>query len=110
MKEMMSKFKDGDLDARQRGYIEGYAAALDRIMYATTHDSPSSKSYDPMTIDGNTMHSYAFNMKDGGRHHPISEYESVDEICAFMFNEALDWMAEGGVRLCVEIDRKFIKD
>lgn len=72
------------LTPRERGHIEGYAAAMDDLYNALTGDSFSGKSYDPMTIEGGMMHSYAFDLKDGGRHHPLSDYESVEEICGMM--------------------------
>lgn len=75
-------------------YIEGYAKALDDMMRRLTGDSPSGKSYDPMTINGTAMHSYAFNMKDGGRHHPVTDYDSVAEICGILADEAIDWIKE----------------
>jgi hypothetical protein len=85
---------EDDLTPRQKGYIEGYAAALQKILYAVTGDCGCSKSYDPMTIEGGTMHSYAFNMKDGGRHHPLSDYKSPDEICDLLLEETLEEFRE----------------
>lgn len=75
-------------------FIEGYAAALQDIMHALTGDNGCSKSYDPMTIydDGVTMHSYAFDMNDGGRHHPVSDYASVEQIKRCLLNEAIGWI------------------
>lgn len=60
-------------------YIEGYAAALQGVMYELTGYNGCSKIYDPMTVEEarGVMHSYAFAMKDGGRHHPISDYEDL---------------------------------
>lgn len=77
---------------REAGYIEGFAAACDRMILNLTGDSFSGKSYDPATVDlrSATIHSYAFNLKDGGRHHPLADYESIAEICGFMANEALE--------------------
>jgi hypothetical protein len=74
--------------------IEGYAEALQDIMYALTGENGCSKSYDPMTIyeDGVTMHSYAFDMKDGGRHHSVCDYESVREIRQCLLREAVSWI------------------
>lgn len=74
--------------------IEAYARALADMMAALTGDSPCAKSYDPMTIEGLTMHSYAFNMKDGGRHHPVTDYETVDEIYSTLLAEAVDWIKQ----------------
>jgi hypothetical protein len=64
----------------EQKYIEGYAAALRDIMYELTGDDLCLKSYDPMTCEDTVMHSYAFDMKDGGRHHDVKDYEDVEEI------------------------------
>lgn len=90
---------EDDLTPREKGYIEGYAAALDRIIYALTGESFSAKSYDPMTIEGGTMHSYAFNLKDGGRHHPLSAYTSTAEICDLLLKETLTSLHDEGIEL-----------
>jgi hypothetical protein len=79
------------ISEREAGYIEGFAAACDRLIHNLTGDSFSGKSYDPATVDLRSaiIHSYAFNLKDGGRHHPLADYESVAEICGHMASEAL---------------------
>lgn len=87
------------IDERERGYVEGFAAALQAMTYAITGDCGCGKSYDPMVIEGDTMHSYAFDMKDGGRHHPIKGYSSAQEICAVLYQETLDGLNEDGVKL-----------
>jgi hypothetical protein len=69
-----------ELTNDEQRYLEGYAAALQDIQYELTGDNCCSKSYDPMTCKSDIMHSYAFNMKDGGRHHFVSDYKSVKEI------------------------------
>lgn len=85
---------DEILTSRQAGYIEGYAQACADMMFRLTTDSPCAKSYDPMTIvDGVVMHSYAFNLKDGGRHHRVSDYKDVCEITQYLLNEAVDWVS-----------------
>lgn len=81
---------EDDLTPREKGHIEGYAAACDDIYTRLTGDSLSSKSYDPCTIEGNTIHSYAFSLKDGGRHHPLKDYSSVKEITDLLLNETVD--------------------
>ena len=68
------------LTNNEQRYIEGYAAALQDILFELTGDNNCSKRYDPMVCEKDMMHSYAFDMKDGSRHHPVSDYETVDEI------------------------------
>jgi hypothetical protein len=77
---------------RQAGFIEGYANACDDLLGKLTGDRFSGKSYDPATVnlDAAIIHSYAFNLKDGGRHHMLADYESVDEITALMAAETLE--------------------
>lgn len=75
----------------QARFIEGYAAALDDVHTKLTGCALSAKSCDPMTVELETgfMHSYAFNMKDGGRHHPLKDYKDIDEIKAVLLEETL---------------------
>lgn len=89
------------LTPRQAGFIEGFATALEEVYELETGDHRSGKSYDPMTVseDGTMMHSYAYDMKDGTRHHPVSDYESVDEIAAVLLDETyrrIEEAIEGG--------------
>lgn len=79
----------------QERQIEAYAEALADLMYSITGESPSAKSYDPMKVVNGVMHSYAFNMKDGGRHHLVSDYESIEEIKRTLLDEAVDWIKNG---------------
>ena len=73
--------------------LEGYALALTDMMYRMDGDSPCSKSYDPMWIEHPQLaHSYAFNMKDGGRHHDLSDYRDIGEIMDVLLEEAIDWV------------------
>jgi len=80
------------MDTQVKGFIEGYAMALTDIMSRLTGDSPCGKSYDPMTVSSGTMHSYAFDMKDGGRHHPIEDYNDVGEITECLLEDTIDWV------------------
>ena len=85
----MSKLK---LDEKQKVFIVAYATALQDLMRTATGDNKCDKIYDPMEIEDGVMHSYAFDMKDGGRHHPVSDYGSVGEITGCMLKEATDWI------------------
>jgi hypothetical protein len=82
-----------------KGFVEGYAMALADIMLRLTGDSPCDKSYDPMQVgrEGGKFHSYAFDMKDGGRHHPISDYKDIGEVCEVLLNESVEWVNEDEV-------------
>lgn len=76
--------------------LEGYAMALSDMMSRLSGDSPCGKSYDPMMIESSELaHSYAFDMKDGGRHHALNLYENLGEIMEVLLQEAVDWV-EGG--------------
>jgi hypothetical protein len=77
------------LNENEQRYIEGYAAALQDILYKLTGDNFCSKNYDPMTCKSTIMHSYAFDMKDGGRHHNVKDYESLEEIKEILISEIL---------------------
>lgn len=80
-------------DDRLKGFVEGYAYALQDIMFHLTGDNSCGKQYDPMLVR-DMMYSYAFDMKDGGRHHPISDYKDIGEITETLLTEALDWIKE----------------
>ena len=82
------------LTEKDKAYIKGYATALQAIMYKLTGENTCGKSYDPCECDGKYIHSYAFDMKDGGRHHPMNDYESIDEIEECMLREAVAWIQE----------------
>jgi hypothetical protein len=76
------------LTTDEQKFIEGYATALQDLEYKITGDNGCSKSYDPMKCESQVMHSYAFNMKDGGRHHPVKDYKDVREILETLLEEA----------------------
>ena len=75
------------LNEKEQRYLEGYAAALQDILYKFTGGNSCSKRYDPMTCEATVIHSYAFNMKDGGRHHSVEHYESIEEIKNILISE-----------------------
>lgn len=75
-----------------KGFLEGYANALQDIMKGLTGDNSCGKLYDPMTVSDGVMHSYAFNMKDGGRHRPLTDYSCIGDICNTLLEEAKDWI------------------
>lgn len=78
----------------QQRFLEGYASALQDIEYRLTGDNSCSKAYDPMKCEGQIMHSYAFNMKDGGRHHPVKDYKDIEEIKQVLIEETAWNLAE----------------
>ena len=81
-----------DINTATALMIEGYALACTDLMWKLTGDSPCSKTYDPMVIQGMTAHSYTFDMKDNGRHHDLTLYESVGEILEGILKETLEWL------------------
>jgi hypothetical protein len=83
-----------ELDERQAGFVEGAAWALAEIMGRMTGDNPCGKSYDPMTVDhhARVMHSYAFDMRDGGRHHPFDHYKDHFDAASVLVDEAIGWI------------------
>jgi hypothetical protein len=77
------------LKKSEQRYIEGYAAALLDVLFELTGDNLCSKCYDPMTCEESVMHSYAFDMKDGSRHHDVKDYEDVEEIKRILLWETI---------------------
>ena len=47
-----------------------------------------------VSADGVTMHSYAFDMLDGGRHHPVAGYRDASHICEVLLAEGIGMIAE----------------
>jgi len=91
-----TKASDLLTDAHARGWIEGAAMALAQLMRRKTGDSPCGKSYDPMVIwvEKGEITSYAFDLKDGGRHHPISDYDDLGELLGIMVTETMGWLED----------------
>ncbi len=85
----MLKNKVKLLKREEQRYIEGYAAALHDVYKELTGDNWCAKHYDPMTCESKVLHSYAFNMKDGGRHHNVSDYKDLEEIKNVLLGEIL---------------------
>ena len=80
------------LTKEEKQFCIGYASALQDMMRELTGDNTCGKSYDPMEIDDTTIYSYAFDMKDGGRHHPINDYMNADDICFTILDETVSWI------------------
>lgn len=84
-----------ELDFESRCFLEGYALACSDLAVKFTGESLAYKSYDPLTVEGDTLHSYAFEFKDGGRHHDANLYNSVGEIMSAMSNETFTLIMDG---------------
>ena len=75
------------LSNQQKDFLSGYTNALQDLMFELTGENHCAKIYDPISFSDGFFHSYAFDMKDGGRHHPLSDYKDVDEIKDIMLKE-----------------------
>lgn len=83
----------------ERGVIEGACKALWWLRLAALDGDGHCKSYDPGTVDGVTLHSYVFDLPDGGRHHDLSAYESAEDVVRDLVTEMVN-----EVRLCATED------
>ena len=83
-----------ELNKKEEQYLKGYAQALQDIMLKLTGENTCGKSYDPIEFDNTYIHSYAFDLKDGGRHHPLSDYNSIEEITNIMLNESVKFIKD----------------
>ena len=83
-----------ELNKKEEQYLKGYAQALQDIMLKLTGENTCGKSYDPIEFDNTYIHSYAFDLKDGGRHHPLSDYNSIEEITDIMLNESVKFIKD----------------
>lgn len=85
-----------DFSERGAGFIEGFASACASMSYALCGYPDCGKSYDPMTVclRRGQMSSYVFNMKDGGRGHPLVDYASYREIADVLLAETIEDMTQ----------------
>ncbi len=83
-----------NLDEKQIAYLKGYAMAIQDVMMNITGENTICKHYDPLEVDNKYLHSYAFDLKDGGRHHPLEDYNYIEEITECMLNEGVEWIKE----------------
>lgn len=85
-----------DLKERGAGFIEGFASACASLSYVLCHYPDGGKSYDPMKVDlqRGTMHSYVFNMRDGGRSHSLADYSTYQDIANVLFAETIEAIAD----------------
>lgn len=98
--EKPHRVSDLGLDPLQQARVlEWYA---NRILVAseeaTGEPDYCGKSYDPLTIEldtrgGGTAHSYIFDFRDGGRHHP---FHSLNELETWLQEEAIDACRDRG--------------
>lgn len=75
----MYSIDDLPLNREQKEYVLEYLARkyIDVISHICG-ESPCAKMYDPLVIEGNTAHSYAFDFLDGGRHHKFETLEQLE--------------------------------
>ena len=66
------------LTKNEQNYLRGYANALQNLMFELTGDNTCSKSYDPIDFGADAIHSYALNFKNGGRRHPLEDFENME--------------------------------
>ncbi len=68
-------------DEQKRQVLEWFAVKLWIMLEAAGRDYQGNwKSYDPLTIEGNTAHSYVFDLDDGGRHHPFETLRDLEDM------------------------------
>lgn len=97
----------------EKEYIKGYARALQDMMFVLTGENTCDKPYDPVEFDDGVLHSYAFELKDGGRHHPLKLYKDVEEIRKLMLKESVCFVRDKGIKKSVvekyfTINRPFV--
>lgn len=81
-----------ELTEKEKWYLKGYACALQQAMYELTGDNTCSKSYDPISFGDGYIASYAFDLKNGGRRHELSDFVDSGEIETLMLNQACEWI------------------
>lgn len=75
-------------------YLRGYATAMQDIMWSITGYNTMGKHYDPMSFTEDQILSYAFDLKNGNRSHPLCDFESVREITELMRKETKEFIQD----------------
>jgi hypothetical protein len=75
--------------AQKERVLEWFARKIATVMGKVTGYHPCSKSYDPLMIEDNIAHSYAFELEDGGRHHDFNDLKHLEKM---MVNELITEM------------------
>ena len=65
--------------AQKEVALEWLAWQLSKILYGVSGEDFCGKTYDPLFIQGDTAHSYAFDLWDGGRHHKFETLKQVED-------------------------------
>ena len=78
------------LDPEFAAWLEGYAVGISHLQKKLTGENFCGKSYDPLTVDGLTLWSYAFDLRDSGRRHSATLYQDIGALCNEMLNEVAE--------------------
>lgn len=73
-------------DQQKECVLEYLARRYWQLLLDTNIQDGHSKSYDPLLIEGDTAHSYVYDMEDGGRHHSFKDYAHLEEM---LYDETL---------------------
>lgn len=60
--------------------LEYLARRYWKVLLDLKYQDGHSKTYDPLIIDGNTAHSYVFDLEDGGRHHSFDSLKDLERM------------------------------
>jgi hypothetical protein len=82
------------LNKKEQAFVEGYVSALYNILSIMNLDGGHCKSYDPCKCEEDVVHSYVFNLKDGGRHHNLNEYKDIQELLKCFTEEFFEDIAQ----------------
>jgi hypothetical protein len=81
-------------ESQYRVYLEGVAYGLWTALFmAGVHDG-YSKMYDPLYFEGDEVHSYVFDLWDGGRHHNLKEIDSLEKVLTYLEQETMAQLKE----------------
>lgn len=92
---------DLNLDSLQKTQVLEWFAFKVWVMMNEGGGDPdySGKSYDPLTVDlessgGGTAHSYVYNFRDGGRHHPFHSLRELEQWITEEGIQAVEWSGD----------------
>lgn len=83
-------------------FAEGVVCVLDLLGIETC-----SKGYDPLVIEGDIAHTYAFDLWDGGRHH---QFKRVSDVVKWMKAESARLLENDELIQNQELRKRYIEE
>jgi hypothetical protein len=77
-----------DFDKMTDAQLEAYVQGLYDVLRALGVQDGHCKHYDPLTVEGDTLHSYVYDLTNGGRRHSrVGKTQA--EVCQMFLDETI---------------------